>query len=74
MNWKQRYAHEGVPTDDLEALVGHLISDPFHKYPAENMRNLLRDYAGEFGSPRIPLSEVYTQLSTHHYYEHKGEK
>ena len=66
MNWRKRYAHEGLPPNDLEALVGHLIDK--HSYPAENMRNLLKDYA----STKTPFSEVYTELNTHHhYYDHK---
>ena len=68
MNWNKRYSHKNVPKNDLETLVGHLVSH--HDFPAENMRNLLKDYAGEFGSPKTPLSEVYFQLNTHHYWEH----
>ena len=69
MNWKQRYAHEGVPTDDLEALAGHLIGQ--HKYPAEGMKNLFRDFSGEFGDAKTPLSEVHRELNHFHHYEHK---
>ena len=69
MNWSERYASKcNFKTDDLEAMIGHLLN---HGFPKKNMDNMIREGyiepGQEAGEPRgTTLRRLFDDLVRYH--------